>query len=100
MSFSRSKPNSSYISAALTMSSIFPFSVLLNAREIAFFDVLMMINPRVLKAFQFNWDRKLATPANWKQGDGGVMGAPTTVDGSYERDREGAERWYLKKVNQ
>ncbi len=55
---------------------------------------------RVLKAFQFNWDKKLATPANWKQGDGGVMGAPTTVDASYERDKEGAERWYLKKVNQ
>ena len=32
---------------------------------------------RVIKAFKFNWDRKLATPVNWK---------------------EGAERWYLQRV--
>ena len=54
---------------------------------------------RVLKAFQFNWDKKLATPANWKEGDGGVMGAPNTVEASYQREKEGAERWYLKKVS-
>ena len=46
-----------------------------------------------------NWDKKLATPANWKDGDSGVMGAPNTVEASYQREKEGAERWYLKKVS-
>ena len=53
---------------------------------------------RVIKAFKFNWDRKLATPVNWKEGDGGVKGAPTTLDSALEREKEGAERWYLQRV--
>lgn len=54
---------------------------------------------RVIKALQFNWEKKLATPANWKPGDPGIQGAPTTLSDSLARDKEGAERWYLKKVN-
>jgi Peroxiredoxin len=53
---------------------------------------------RVIKALKFNWDRKLATPANWQEGDPGVMGAPGTLEESYARDKDGAERWYLKRV--
>ncbi|MHB8360944.1 MAG: peroxiredoxin [Thermoplasmataceae archaeon] len=54
---------------------------------------------RVVKAFKFNWEKKLATPVNWKEGDGGVKGAPTTLAGALEREKEGAERWYLQRVN-
>ncbi len=53
---------------------------------------------RVIKAFKFNWERKLATPVNWKEGDGGVKGAPSTLEGAFEREKEGAERWYLQRV--
>ena len=53
---------------------------------------------RVIKAFKFNWDRKLATPVNWKEGDGGVKGAPMTLASALEREKEGAERWYLQRV--
>lgn len=54
---------------------------------------------RVIKALQFNWEKKLATGANWEVGDPGIEGAPNTLEGSLKRDKEeGAERWYLKKV--
>ena len=53
---------------------------------------------RVIKAFQFNWDKKLATPANWEEGQEGIQGAPVTLEDSEKRDAEGAERWYLKRV--
>lgn len=53
---------------------------------------------RVIKALQFNWENKLATPANWKEGEPGVMGAPATLEESYKREKDGAERWYLKRV--
>ncbi len=53
---------------------------------------------RVIKALKFNWERKLATPANWQEGDAGVMGAPLTLEESYKREKDGAERWYLKRV--
>ncbi|MHB1493309.1 MAG: peroxiredoxin [Thermoplasmataceae archaeon] len=53
---------------------------------------------RVIKAFKFNWERKLATPVNWKEGDGGVKGAPSTLEGAFEREKEGAERWYLQRI--
>lgn len=53
---------------------------------------------RVIKALKFNWDRKLATPVNWQEGEPGVMGAPATLEESYNREKDGAERWYLKRV--
>ncbi len=53
---------------------------------------------RVLKAFKFNWEKKLATPANWEEGQDGIMGAPVTLEESVKREKEGAERWYLKRV--
>ena len=55
---------------------------------------------RVVKALQFNWDKKLATPANWKPGEAGIAAAPLTLEDSLQRDKEGAERWYLKRVKQ
>lgn len=55
---------------------------------------------RAIKALQFNWDKKLATGANWKPGDSGIAGAPATFEDSLARDKEGAERWYLKRVKQ
>ena len=39
-----------------------------------------------VKALQFNWDKKLATPANWKPGDAGIAGAPLTLEDSLQRD--------------
>ena len=54
---------------------------------------------RVIKALQFNWEKKLATGANWEVGDPGIEGAPSTLEASLKRDKEeGAERWYLKRV--
>lgn len=53
---------------------------------------------RVIKALKFNWDHKLATPANWTEGMEGIEGAPVTVEAASKRDSEGAERWYLKRV--
>ncbi|MDG7034840.1 MAG: peroxiredoxin [Nitrososphaerota archaeon] len=54
---------------------------------------------RVIKAFQFNWDRKLATPANWQPGQEGIEPAPLTVEDSEKRDgRDGTQTWYLKYV--
>lgn len=53
---------------------------------------------RVVKALQFNWDKKLATPANWKPGEAGIAAAPLNLEDSFQRDKEGAERWYLKRV--
>ncbi|MCL4327291.1 MAG: peroxiredoxin [Candidatus Thermoplasmatota archaeon] len=56
---------------------------------------------RVIKALQFNWKTKLATPANWKEGDAGIQGAPTDFETALKREKEpGAERWYLKIVKQ
>ena len=52
----------------------------------------------VVKALQFNWDKKLATPANWKLGEAGIAAAPLNLEDSFQRDKEGAERWYLKRV--
>ncbi len=53
---------------------------------------------RVIKAFQFNWDKKLATPVNWEPGQAGIVGAPNTFEGALVREKEeGAERWYLKR---
>jgi peroxiredoxin (alkyl hydroperoxide reductase subunit C) len=54
---------------------------------------------RVVKAFQFNWKNKLATPVNWEPGQPGIAGAPSTLDDSFKRDKDGSERWYLKRVN-
>jgi peroxiredoxin (alkyl hydroperoxide reductase subunit C) len=54
---------------------------------------------RVIKAFQFNWDKKLATGVNWEPGQEGIASAPNTLKGALEREKEpGAERWYLKRV--
>ncbi len=54
---------------------------------------------RVIKAFQFNWDRKLATPANWQPGQEGIEPAPLTVEDSEKRDgHDGTQSWYLKYV--
>ncbi|MDG7045120.1 MAG: peroxiredoxin [Nitrososphaerota archaeon] len=54
---------------------------------------------RVIKAFQFNWDRKLATPANWQPGQEGIEPAPLTVEDSEKRDgHDGTQTWYLKYV--
>ncbi len=54
---------------------------------------------RVIKAFQFNGKNKLATPANWKEGEAGIQGAPTSFADALKREKEeGAERWYLKRV--
>ncbi|MFG1519164.1 MAG: peroxiredoxin [Thermoplasmataceae archaeon] len=56
---------------------------------------------RVIKALQFNWKTKLATPANWKEGEAGIQGAPTDFETALKREKEpGAERWYLKIVKQ
>jgi peroxiredoxin (alkyl hydroperoxide reductase subunit C) len=67
----------------------YPAEVGRNMREIV----------RVIKAFQFNWDKKLATPANWEPGTAGIASAPNTFKGALEREKEeGAERWYLKRV--
>lgn len=56
---------------------------------------------RVIKALQFNWKTKLATPANWKEGEPGIQGAPTDFETALKREKEpGAERWYLKIVKQ
>ncbi len=54
---------------------------------------------RVIKAFQFNWDKKLATPVNWEPGDAGIVSAPSTFKDALTREKEeGAQRWYLKRV--
>ena len=67
----------------------YPAEVGRNMREIL----------RVIKAFQFNWDKKLATGVNWEPGQEGIASAPNTLMGALEREKEpGAERWYLKKV--
>ncbi|HLH86066.1 MAG TPA: peroxiredoxin [Thermoplasmataceae archaeon] len=67
----------------------YPAEVGRNMREIL----------RVVKAFQFNWEKKLATGANWEPGQEGIASAPTTLKDALTREHEpGAERWYLKKV--
>lgn len=53
---------------------------------------------RVIKALQFNWEKKLATPANWEPGESGIASAPATLEDSLLRDKDGSERWYLKRV--
>ncbi len=54
---------------------------------------------RVIKALQFNWEKKLATPANWEPGKEGIASAPSTFKDALTREKEeGAERWYLKRV--
>ncbi len=53
---------------------------------------------RVIDALQFNSEKGLATPANWKPGDKAIIPAPTTQEGIQKRlKEEGAEvkDWYL-----
>lgn len=53
---------------------------------------------RVVDALQFNSEKGLATPANWKPGDKAIIPAPTTQEGIQKRlKEEGAEvkDWYL-----
>ena len=56
---------------------------------------------RTVKALQMNWDRKLATPVNWKPGDDGIVSAPGTLEEAIAREKTGSKTWYLKfeKVN-
>ena len=56
---------------------------------------------RTVKALQMNWDRKLATPVNWKPGDDGIVSAPGTLEEAIAREKTGNKTWYLKfeKVN-
>ncbi len=86
----------------LTVRGVFIIDPNQKVRWIAYYpaEVGRNINEilRVLKALRFNWERKLATPANWEEGKEGVMGAPLTMEDSYKREKEGAERWYLKRV--
>lgn len=86
----------------LTVRGVFIMDPNQKVRWIAYYpaEVGRNINEilRVIKALKFNWERKLATPANWEEGKEGVMGAPLTMEDSYKREQEGAERWYLKRV--
>ena len=56
---------------------------------------------RTVKALQMNWDRKLATPVNWKPGEDGIVSAPGTLEEAIVREKTGSKTWYLKfeKVN-
>lgn len=56
---------------------------------------------RTVKALQMNWDRKLATPVNWKPGEDGIVSAPGTLEEAIAREKTGSKTWYLKfeKVN-
>ncbi|WP_075057224.1 peroxiredoxin [Thermogymnomonas acidicola] len=55
---------------------------------------------RVVKALKFNWERKLATPANWEPGQKGVASAPSTFQDSLKNEKEpGARTWYLRLVD-
>lgn len=53
---------------------------------------------RVVDALQFNTEKGLATPANWKPGDKAIVPAPATQEGIQKRlKEEGVEvkDWYL-----
>ena len=56
---------------------------------------------RTVKALQMNWDRKLATPVNWKPGEDGIVSAPGTLEEAIASEKTGNKTWYLKfeKVN-
>ena len=51
---------------------------------------------RSVKALQINWDRKLATPVNWKPGEDGIVSAPGTLEEAIAREKSGGKTWYLK----
>ena len=51
---------------------------------------------RTVKALQMNWDRKLATPVNWKPGEDGIVSAPGTLEEAIAREKTGSKTWYLK----
>ena len=52
---------------------------------------------RVIDALQFNTEKGLATPANWRPGDPAIVPAPLTVDAAEKRLSEGLDSkdWYL-----
>lgn len=52
---------------------------------------------RVVDALQFNAEKALATPANWRPGDPAIVPAPLTTEGAARRAGEGYETkdWYL-----
>jgi peroxiredoxin (alkyl hydroperoxide reductase subunit C) len=52
---------------------------------------------RVVDALQFNTEKNLATPANWRPGDPAIVPAPLTTTAAEKRATEGYETkdWYL-----
>lgn len=52
---------------------------------------------RIVDALQFNAEKGLATPANWKPGDPAIVPAPLTVEAAEKRLSEGLDSkdWYL-----
>lgn len=52
---------------------------------------------RVVDALQFNQEKSLATPANWRPGDPAIVPAPLTAAGAEKRPTEGFDTkdWYL-----
>ncbi|WMT51584.1 MAG: peroxiredoxin [Ferroplasma sp.] len=51
---------------------------------------------RTVRALQINWNRKLATPVNWKPGEDGIVLAPGTLEEAIAREKSGNKTWYLK----
>ena len=51
---------------------------------------------RTVRALQINWNKKLATPVNWKPGEDGIVSAPGTVEEAVAREKSGSKTWYLK----
>jgi len=51
---------------------------------------------RTVRALQINWNRKLATPVNWKPGEDGIVSAPGTLEEAIAREKSGNKTWYLK----
>ncbi|WP_298278008.1 peroxiredoxin [Ferroplasma sp.] len=51
---------------------------------------------RTVRALQMNWNRKLATPVNWKPGEDGIVAAPGTLEEAIAREKSGNKTWYLK----
>ncbi len=56
---------------------------------------------RVIDALQFNTEKGLATPANWKPGDKVIVPAPLTAEAAEKRGKEGYDTkdWYLSFRN-
>lgn len=52
---------------------------------------------RIVDALQFNTEKGLATPANWRPGDPAIVPAPLTTDAAEKRLGEGLDSkdWYL-----